>query len=295
MNVTLLGSGCAKGTPKIGCKCHTCLVARDNSFQLRRRFGLLIEEQGMNVLIDIGPDIKTQLLDLDLGFDDIDHVFITHQHYDHIGGIGEIYASNRIGAMNFYGANLDNLIDRNGYRYLVDKGNINPIEVKPFETIDVGQLLITAVPLNHGIPTYGYVVIAKGSRKKVVIACDTNSHIPNESLARMQNPDIFFVDAWADEDHTAYSLVKELYPANNKCAFVYNPEFLFHLLINESKSLSEKINAKVAVGVHIGHLCPPHEILVNRHETDQFKIGYDLMRFTFQTSEISNIPIFIHL
>ncbi len=88
MKVTLLGTGDAIGTPKIGCSCPRCTYARETG-AMRLRTSLLLEHNGHHVLIDSSPDLRQQLLLQ--GSPKIDAVIWTHGHYDHFMGYGEFY------------------------------------------------------------------------------------------------------------------------------------------------------------------------------------------------------------
>ena len=48
---------------------------------------LLIEEEGKRLLIDAGGDVRFALRDIGLSSNDVDSVYITHLHSDHIGGM----------------------------------------------------------------------------------------------------------------------------------------------------------------------------------------------------------------
>jgi len=169
-------------------------------------------------------------------------------------------------------------MERNRCGYLERKGYVLPVEIQPFQRIGIGSLTITPVPLNHGILTVGYVITSSRNGKKLVLASDTDPRIPVESQQEMQNPDLLFIDAWADTQDTAYKLVRELFIGNEREIFKYNHDLLYHMLFVEAKDMTEKLNAKMAVGVHIGHLAQRHKVLVEEYETEKFHIGYDMMR-----------------
>lgn len=48
---------------------------------------LLVEENGKRLLIDAGGDIRFALRDVGMSSNDIDSVYVTHLHNDHIGGM----------------------------------------------------------------------------------------------------------------------------------------------------------------------------------------------------------------
>ena len=87
MEITILGSGTSVGVPQIGCTCAVCTSPdpRDN----RLRCSGLIEWNGVRLLIDCGPDFRQQMLRLN-DFRPIDGVLITHEHYDHVGGLDDL-------------------------------------------------------------------------------------------------------------------------------------------------------------------------------------------------------------
>ncbi len=66
MNVTILGSGTAVPS-----------LARNSS-------GVLIRDEGVNTLIDFGYGTLKQLLHLEITYHDIDRIFFTHNHPDHM-------------------------------------------------------------------------------------------------------------------------------------------------------------------------------------------------------------------
>lgn len=81
-----LGTGGSNGIPMIGCNCKVCL-SQESKNQRLRSSGLLLME-GKKILIDVGPDFRTQALKH--GVHDIDGVCLTHPHYDHIGGLDDL-------------------------------------------------------------------------------------------------------------------------------------------------------------------------------------------------------------
>lgn len=86
MQITVLGCGGSDGVPQIGCRCSVCTST--NPKNKRSRPSILLELVGYKILVDSGPDIRSQALRESLS--SVDAVFFTHAHFDHIGGLGDL-------------------------------------------------------------------------------------------------------------------------------------------------------------------------------------------------------------
>ena len=86
MKITFLGTGTSQGVPVIGCGCAVCesLDSKDK----RLRTSALIQVDDKNILIDIGPDFREQMLRSRVQH--LDAILITHAHRDHVAGIDDI-------------------------------------------------------------------------------------------------------------------------------------------------------------------------------------------------------------
>ncbi|MBQ2858205.1 MAG: MBL fold metallo-hydrolase [Bacteroidaceae bacterium] len=87
MKIIILGSGTSTGVPEIGCTCFTCTSV--NPKDKRLRCSGLVEVDGVRILIDCGPDFREQMMRLN-DFKAIDAVLVTHEHYDHVGGLDDL-------------------------------------------------------------------------------------------------------------------------------------------------------------------------------------------------------------
>lgn len=81
-----LGTGSSLGVPVIGCHCPVCSSNLPRNQRLRSAGVIEIGEK--RLLIDAGPDIRTQLLRADMHT--LDGVLFTHAHYDHIAGLDDL-------------------------------------------------------------------------------------------------------------------------------------------------------------------------------------------------------------
>ena len=92
MKITVLGSGSAYGVPMIFNSWGK--TNPDNPKNERMRASIFLEENGKSILIDAGPELRIQANRFNL--QNIDAVFITHAHYDHIGGVPELPRATKI-------------------------------------------------------------------------------------------------------------------------------------------------------------------------------------------------------
>lgn len=81
-----LGTGGSMGIPVIGCECAVC--RSDSLFNKRLRPSGLLKILEKNILIDCGPDFRSQMLKHNIKH--IDGLIFTHAHYDHTGGFDDV-------------------------------------------------------------------------------------------------------------------------------------------------------------------------------------------------------------
>ncbi len=89
--IFILGSGTSTGVPMLGCSCNVCTSNDPYDQRMRSSFIIQIkneQQKQKNILIDTGPDLRTQLLRAKMTH--IDSVIITHEHADHLHGIDDL-------------------------------------------------------------------------------------------------------------------------------------------------------------------------------------------------------------
>jgi len=185
MQITLLGTGDAIGTPKIGCHCPQCSYARSAGTQ-RLRTSFLIEKENKKILVETTPDLRQQLLLA--GSPRIDSVIWSHGHYDHFMGFGEFYRVQDLphvfggpGVIAYCGSIF-------GFMGL--SASIK----KAFQPFRVCGLEVTLFPVNHPpMETYGLLICDHDTR--IGYTSDTNACLPDESLSCLEDLDLLFIDA----------------------------------------------------------------------------------------------------
>ena len=114
MKLTFLGTGTSQGVPVIACHCGVCSSTDSRDRRLRTSALLQVAVSGQqvagsiqeqvlptthypltaNILIDIGPDFRQQMLRHHV--DRLDAILITHAHRDHVGGLDDIRSFNYV-------------------------------------------------------------------------------------------------------------------------------------------------------------------------------------------------------
>lgn len=265
ISFTILGSGDTLGTPIAGCNCTTCLDAESK----RYRFGILLTVNDSKILVDPNPDLKWQCIDNNLQLKDIDHVLVTHQHSDHINGLGEFFYRRPQATSLWYGKHPLNekLIDY--WRYLERE---EVLEFKTYENYTPFMLAdnvqVTPIELNHGFPACGFIV--SDGMNRVAIVTDTNADLPEKTIQALDGVDVLFCDTFSED----YEQVAKVYKDCN----IETPDLTnewFHMTVDEVMELQKKCGAKKAYTVHMSRHMSPHSQLVQKYQTDTFIIGKD--------------------
>ena len=185
MKITLLGTGDAIGTPRIGCDCPQCTHAKSNG-ATRLRTSLLVENEGRHLLIDSSPDLRQQLLRC--GSPHIDAVIWTHGHYDHFIGFGEFYRVQNIPPV--FAAPPVLTYCSEVFRFLsFEKGAIDP-----YVPFDIFGITITLFVVKHP-PAFTCGILFETEESRVGFTSDTNIDIPQQSLDLLGDLDLLLLDA----------------------------------------------------------------------------------------------------
>lgn len=187
-----LGTGAAELCPNPFCNCLFCESLRKSGEMPRKRSCMLLDAHNM---IDFGPDVLASAQMYGARLYDVDHVFITHSHEDHlcitnIEGLAmtpqrsekplHVYLS--LGAHAFlqqYMQALRPVFARGEtvLETLIKKGVVVLHPVTPYASFDVGEQRVFAIESNHmgngkGEYALNYIFTQK-SGQKLLYACDT--------------------------------------------------------------------------------------------------------------------------
>lgn len=231
MKVKFLGTGTSTGVPEIGCKCEVC-TSKDNKNR-RLRASVLIHIDGKQILIDCGPDFRQQILDEE--FSQMHAVLLTHEHYDHVGGLDDLRPYCRFDDVDIYAntKTISAIKKRMDYSFAEHKYPGVPM----FHTHSLEELTSFAVQnidiqpiqvIHHKLPILGYRI------DDFAYLTDVKS-IPESEYSKLEGLDTLVINALRIKEHLA------------------------HLNLEEALAEIEKIKPKRAYLTHISHQLGLHE------------------------------------
>lgn len=213
MTITFLGTGTSQGVPVIACRCNVCQSHNPHDKRLRTS-ALITDNDGNNVLIDIGPDFRQQMLTNDV--DHLNAILITHAHRDHVGGIDDIRPFNWIQNSNmevYANSQALNTIQHD-YHYIFEPHQFPGLPEATLHDVSnclpfrVGQLTITPISGMHkDLPVLGYR-IDESEGKSIAYITDMNL-INDSELKKLNALDVLVINALRKKKHFSHFSLPE--------------------------------------------------------------------------------------
>lgn len=204
MKITILGSGTSTGVPEIGCRCAVCTSKdpRDN----RLRTSVLVQTDQENILLDCGPDFRQQMMN---HYMRLDGVLISHEHYDHVGGLDDLRPFCRMGEIPVYAEEYvaHNLKMRMPYCFVEHKypgvPKISLVNIKADASFHIGTSLVTPIRVMHGkLPILGYRI------NDFAYVTDMLT-MPEEEYEKLKGLDILIINALRFEPHMTHQNLEQ--------------------------------------------------------------------------------------
>ena len=252
MRIRLLGTGTSQGIPVIGCDCKVCQST--DSKDKRLRTSAMLEWDDKRLVIDCGPDFRTQMLREHVKH--IDAILFTHEHADHTAGLDDIrplyFRQNKPVPIYALERVLQNLERR--FDYIFTKENrypgapeVDSQVLSPYQNFEVNGMPVQSLDIRHGeLPILGYIF-----DRKIAYITDAKT-IPGKSMELLQGIDLLVINALHHRPHK------------------------MHMNLQESLAAIEQIQPKQAVLIHISHHMGLHRETAARLPQNVF-LGFDGM------------------
>ena len=230
--LVFLGTGTSQGVPIIGCHCAVC----DSSDARDRRLRTSVALEGLTtrVVIDTGPDFRTQMLRE--GFTRLDAIVYTHEHKDHLAGMDDVrpfnYLQNK--AMTLHASSRVETALRRDFHYAFEEhrhGGVPNVKIVPVtdeQPFKTGELTWMPIPVTHGkLPIHGFRV------DNLAYITDASA-ISERAMSLLQDLEVLVLNALRPQPH--YS----------------------HFSLSEALDVAQTLNANRTYLTHLSHLMGPH-------------------------------------
>ena len=207
--IVILGSGTSMGVPTLGCTCPVCTSSDPRNRRLRP--SIAIEWPHRRVIIDTGPDFREQVLRE--GIRDVDAVFYTHPHADHILGMDDLRPlsfRHKPGHLPLYADEETARILTRIVDYTVSPESIYPPHarfrlhvISGHVQTSVHDVAFQRIPLQHG-PAQ-----VSGFRFGSAAYLTDMKTIPDSSLPLLRNLDVLILDGLRPEPHPSHANLEE--------------------------------------------------------------------------------------
>ncbi|WP_185855541.1 MBL fold metallo-hydrolase [Blattabacterium cuenoti] len=243
MKIIFLGTGSSHGIPIIGSNhpvCHS-IDSKDN----RLRSSILIEKNNKYFLIDCSPDFRLQMLNNYC--ENLDAILITHEHYDHIGGLEDIRPINdkKENTIPVYGLKrvLENLKLRLPYVFSnkIKKNNTLKVSLKEIDYNKKYYSILEFIKISPLFIWHGNLPIL-GFRIKNLAYITDASIIPIKTIHKLKGLDILIINIFKIHPFSLSNTLNIIKIISPKKTFLTHISYLFGFHKDLQKKLPKNIH-----------------------------------------------------
>ncbi len=210
------------------------------------RSSVLLEADGTSLLIDCGPDFRQQALRANIRH--IDAVLITHEHYDHMGGLDDLRPFCFLNEMPLYAVPriLDHLQVAMPYSFREFKYPGVPLfDLKAVtkEHFTIKTLEIIPIELfHHKLPVIGYRI------GDLSYLTDFNS-ISAKELDKVKGSKVLVIDALRAEAHISHNTLQQALDIID----TVHPERAYLIHMSHDMGLQAEVEPTLPAGVFFSY------------------------------------------
>ncbi|MBR5053493.1 MAG: ribonuclease Z, partial [Bacteroidaceae bacterium] len=185
----------------------------------------ILNVRGKYFMLDCGEGVQAQMQKMGLSMMNIGHIFISHNHGDHVFGlpglIGTMDLLGRTAELHIHGPQqVGELLDFLLNTYYADiqyKVLFYPVDVRKHDLIyEDRSITVHSIPLEHRLPTSGYLF-----REKPRLPHIKRELIDAYNIPVSQINNIKAGASWTTEDGTVIPHERLTYPAAPPRSFAY--------------------------------------------------------------------------
>lgn len=246
MKLIFLGTGTSTGVPQLGCSCEVC-HSKDPRDNRLRSSALLETDAGRFILIDCGPDFRQQMLRV--GFRRVEAVLLTHEHYDHVGGIDDLRPFQVYGNLDVYADEICSAHLKSSIPYCFAEHKYPGVPQIRLCLMESGKVFkaagveVVPVKVMHGnLPVTGFRI---GTLAYLTDVTD----VPPESFELIKGAKVLVVDALRLSPHpTHFSLAQALTLVDK-----LQPQEVYFIHMSHSIGLHEEVERMLPPHAHLAY------------------------------------------
>lgn len=252
MKITFLGTGTSQGVPVIACSCRIC--SSSDLKDKRYRSSVLIEIDNKALVIDTGPDFRSQMLANHV--QRLDAVLFTHEHKDHVAGLDDIRPFNfkQQAPISVYASDrVEQAIKREFHYIFAEKKypgipeiTLHKIDLEPFTLFE--NIQIIPIEVKH------YLMPVLGFRINNFTYITDAKTIAEKEIEKIKGTEVLVINALRIESHPA------------------------HFNLDEALQFIDLIKPKKAFLTHISHLFGTHKEIEQMLPKNVY-VSYDGLQF----------------
>ena len=231
--------------PQLLCGCDVC--RSQDAHDKRLRCSAIVRYYGKNILIDCGPDFRSQMLRA--SDKSLDALIITHIHYDHVGGIDDLraYCAGREFPVYAQADVIDGLRQRLPYCFAEHPypgvPRLSFSEIKANVPFSIGDVEITPIPVMH------YKLPILGFRIGPLAYITDAKTIDTEQLVTLKGIPLLVINSLRIEPHMSHYCLRETLDVIDQI----KPQRALLTHMSHEMGLHAQVNRILPPGVELAH------------------------------------------
>lgn len=246
LTITFLGTGTSSGVPMVGCTCPVCQST--NRKDKRYRSSILVQSASTTLVVDTGPDFRSQMLLNQVM--KLDAALLTHAHKDHIAGLDDIRAYNffQQKPMDVYGTAATLHRVKEEFYYAFSEKKFPGVPIINLHTIadsnfTVGDIEIMPFPVWHL-----YMPVTAFRFGDFTYITDAN-RIDEDVKEKIKGTQVLVLNTLRQESHLSHFTLSEGIALSDELEI---PEVYF-THISHQMGLHDAIDKQLPLGKHLAY------------------------------------------